>query len=228
MELSTLFRRPSLPVVTPEPVLEGEALLKHKLLVGLTRDFPDACRFEGTVFKLSPMTVSTLARVIWTINRANGFPDYAGDGIPVALVLIHDEISEAYGVVDAKGDYSDFAEELADVFIRTVDLAESVFPGEIGPRYTPQEFILSAQSFSSYMQAHLLALHELTSRCVRLFRGTPEGSTTMPPALLSTLAELLQQTDWAGRLSHTDFGTVVLRKLERNAARPYRHGGKRI
>lgn len=82
--------------------------------------------------------------VIREVNRANGWnvttpdclrPDGPGAPyrIPAILALIHSELSEALEAY-RKGDRANFAEELADTFIRLLDLTCGLgldLPGEV-------------------------------------------------------------------------------------------------
>lgn len=217
--------RPS-PQPPPEPT-DDHALKKHLAFKGLARRYPHVASLQGDGVKLSPMPISTLAHVIWVINRANGFADYSGDGIPVALALVHDEISEAYTEVPYLGNPA-LAEEIADVFIRTLDLTESVFPGRTGKYYIEPFLQPAPQMASVFIGATLLELHHGASRCLRSYRKVPERHHLMPDTLLLDFGRLATATANFGQIVTPDFDRVVLDKLEKNALRPYRHGGKRI
>ena len=76
--------------------------------------------------------LADMAQEIRVINAANGWnvlvkADW-GDSqykIPAILALIHSEVSEALEAF-RKGDKENFAEELADILIRTLDCAGGV------------------------------------------------------------------------------------------------------
>lgn len=76
--------------------------------------------------------LNELAKEVYDINVANGWDvakmgDFRGDVNKVAakLCLVHSEISEALEAV-RKGDFNNFAEELADALIRILDLAKGL------------------------------------------------------------------------------------------------------
>jgi len=75
--------------------------------------------------------INELGREINEINKANGWKvaeptDWALEyKIPALLALVHSEVSEA--LEGFRGlDYDNFCEELADVMIRTMDLASGL------------------------------------------------------------------------------------------------------
>ena len=75
--------------------------------------------------------LQTLAEEIRDINRANGWditePRHWGSKykIPCVLALIHTEVTEAMEAF-RNDDGENFAEELADVLIRVLDLAPAI------------------------------------------------------------------------------------------------------
>lgn len=77
--------------------------------------------------------LTNLTDRIICVNRQNGFYWFEQD-IPKALCLIHSEVSEALAEHrEPKEGWQDrFREELADIVIRTVDLA-----GQLGYDLTP-------------------------------------------------------------------------------------------
>jgi NTP pyrophosphatase (non-canonical NTP hydrolase) len=79
------------------------------------------------------MTLNELGQEILTINRANGFGEMTPADwdtnvrmVPTVLCLIHSEVSEALEEFRKQHRKDQFAEELADVLIRTLDCAAAL------------------------------------------------------------------------------------------------------
>ncbi len=73
--------------------------------------------------------LSRLAEVVREINAANGWDTPESfdqvDAIGTKLALVHSEVSEALEAV-RHADFDNFGEELADVLIRVLDLADGL------------------------------------------------------------------------------------------------------
>jgi len=67
------------------------------------------------------MSLKKLAKLIREINKSHGFTWDIPKDVPTLLCLIHSEVSEA---LERFRDDKPIDEELADIIIRTLDLAE--------------------------------------------------------------------------------------------------------
>jgi len=178
----------------------------------------------------------TLTENAYKTARDKGWPSHAGDGIPVALLLIHDEISESEEAVSR----SAYVGELADVVVRCLDLAACVdadlwyaaltelLHGESPQQATPGLLAILAPAPCSSAMLPSVRLHLHVSRLARLFRRTPEHTDEMPPTFFMELALLVRLAARTIMQSGEDPDTVILDVMHANTFRAARHGGKRI
>ncbi len=182
---------------------------------------------------LHPQTVHDLTRIAAATARSKGFANWSGDGIPLALALIHDELSEAS---EAQGS-ADTAEELADVIIRTLNLAHDVEPAALtltlmqdyaAPNGQPPTLGTLARGEGSVRASSIEDLHVRVSRALRVFRSTADAQEDMPPLFFAHLAALVVACARTIHALGQDPCQVVRAKMTRNLTRPHRHGGKRL
>ena len=181
-----------------------------------------------------------LAERIVKINKANGWNVLTpGDAdnpyrIPTALCLIHSEITEAWQAYHI-GDRKNFEEELADIEIRTLDMmgglgydieAWVTFGSpktELGKSLNDIGRMRCASLNMGWSVVEwLMWLHTRTDLCLEHFRRENGDGFRFEAAmlLLDTLA--------MGHEAKVDMDRQVAAKLEKNAQRGYRHGGKKV
>lgn len=110
----------------------NNAMLVHSIPDGLSQHETEVeIEIREKQTKPTPDLLSELGNQIVAINKANGWnvttpDDWRSDyKIPAVLCQIHSEISEALEAFRRR-DQSNFKEEIADVFIRLLDLMEGI------------------------------------------------------------------------------------------------------
>lgn len=175
---------------------------------------------------LASLDIPALSREIREVNEANGWRE--GDRydwgdphkIPSALALIHSEISEAW---EAKqSDLGElFAEELADVAIRIIDMMEGLgletpidrldaLPG------TPIE------GLESGLDGRINDLHFAVSQALEEFRQNKK------PAFSFWIAAAFVDIATICVVCRIDLNAEIKAKVAKNRQRGYRHGNKRV
>jgi len=169
---------------------------------------------------------------IRAVNAANGWGlEYTEKEIPGYLALIHSEISEAVMAESA----TERAEELCDVIIRAVDLAELIRPGGFGPMTWMVQSPL--ESWGGQLgQAQFLSLHSRVSEILETYRKSKpwehaEESMLMQLGSLTAVTYVLAATELPepikGNARYVVLESLLFGKLEKNRARGWRHGGRR-
>lgn len=173
---------------------------------------------------LESLNVNELSREIREINEANGWRegnpfDWSDrHKIPSALALIHSEVSEAWlGLVNTGPE--NYAEELADVMIRILDMLEGLGMDVAG---------VVASGFDLYPcdedddESTLNALHFRISEALEGFRKNDK--TRFEDAIGEACAIVFDLC----RFAEIDLAAEIKAKLAKNRERGHRHGGKRV
>lgn len=173
---------------------------------------------------LESLNVNELSREIREINETNGWrttkPFEWEDTykVPAILALIHSEVSEAWiGLVNTG--MENYAEELADVMIRILDMLEGLGMDVAG---------VVASGFDMWSfdddddESTLNALHFRISEALEGFRKNDK--TRFEDAIGEACAIVFDLC----RFAEIDLAAEIRAKLEKNRQRGYRHGGKRV
>jgi len=166
--------------------------------------------------------IDELAAEIRLINHQNGWKvfmsyDWAENEykFPAVIALIHSEITEAFEELDI-GRTEDLLTELADVKIRTLDLA-----GGLTKDF--QKYFDQSTLFYQTELTDLLGMHKDASEALESYRDNHKERA------LAYLAHLVMRIDnFVDRYYADDFDDILRAKLEENRARTYRYGGKRV
>lgn len=172
---------------------------------------------------LESLNVNELSREIMEINAANGWrttkPFEWEDTykVPAILALIHSEVSEAWiGLTQVGRD--NYAEELADVVIRILDMLE-------GLAFDAEKVIREQLNWLDPDDDDgeaLLSLHFMISEALEGFRKDNRGkfATSIGVATVIVFDLCIK--------SEIDLAAAIKAKLAKNRERGYRHGGKRV
>lgn len=173
---------------------------------------------------LESLNVNELSREIREINETNGWrttkPFEWEDTykVPAILALIHSEISEAWEAAqDELGPA--FSEELADVAIRILDMAEGLGI-EIGGPF-PVE-LADLEHWDRTLDDDLNRTHFVVSKALEFFRADNiAGFTGCVSLALECVADICVACG-------VDLAAEIKAKLAKNRNRGYRHGNKRV
>lgn len=183
----------------PETVTDPETLKQYRLQK-LTQDYPLELVTAPQLRAKEPLSYTDLGKIAYEINRANGFEDWKDTAV-VSLALVSTEILE-FRTANSRAEE---LEELADIFIRLVDLWQCL---ELG------DYVRNAESRpldSCYMYDEVATLIQLDRK------GEP---------LKSRLQYLLDCVIETGEDLGAGFGEVVQKKILYNASRPIKHNRK--
>jgi len=172
---------------------------------------------DEPVKELKDYTLAELAELVHDMAKEKGWWDAPRDWPEIAC-LIHSEISEAVEcyrdgelamhIIDGKPE--GLVVELADVLIRCLDYAAHVHYEDV-PHETLESWVRRHAAVEYGMLEHLHKMHTgLTSY----------ESATAVALCLRALGECCKKFN-------LDLQAAVVAKIEYNAKRPYRHGGKK-
>ncbi len=168
--------------------------------------------------------INTLAVQVRETGLVNGWdlvygPDWDSDPdiILSRLAMIHSEICEAH-IAKHVGDKDALAAELADIMIRTLDLA-----GGLTEDFAAHIFRLEGVFISDDVEQAFNNLHQVTTYALEAVRN--DGLLNF----LGSLALLFRSVEqFAADAFDIDVSVAVPEKMEVNRHRSYRHGGKRV
>lgn len=188
------------------------------------------------------MNLKKLCAKILEVNIKNGWNvcqpgDWQDENkVPAKLALVHSEIDELRVALN-KDDLKNIGEELADIFIRVLDLT-SLFGGFFAiseswiPR-SPEELATYLVEMGMSERTTLMdiayfqdtdLLHFLTTKSLEYFRKHKE----MCIEFVNVLESLLSFVVYLAERHELSIQKEVDDKIERNRHRGYRYGGKRI
>lgn len=174
------------------------------------------------------ISVDTFARLARQINKRNGWNSLqAGEWetqpckVPALLALIHSEITEAY-VELRYAEYDLALVEFADVLIRVLDTV-----GGLTERFAT--YVRGAHGQIGVTQparcsrTALLDMHRDVTNALEAYRRNDSQDFIVNLARLYVRVDLFITKELDG-----DTQRLIWKKLAKNAARGYRHGGKRV
>ncbi len=198
---------------------------------------PTDDQMEGALFS---RTFNSIAKEIVEINSANGWNttresewEESPYKVPAILALCISEVSEAHRAF-VEEDFSLFGEELADILIRSLDMAIGLgFDIDscvsLSNSSARTIMILPSNDYPEDLRSAgrevydvLFALVDSFSEMLEHFRKNRKHEFSMECA--AAISFLIR---FSSRVS-VDIESCVYKKMEKNRSRGFRHGGKRV
>lgn len=162
-------------------------------------------------------TLTEYAQEIADINRANGWYDVERP-FDDDIALLHSEISEMYEG-HRKGDAANVAEEMADILIRLLDTAHR-YRLDVSELSEYGRYYSEPRAGRGPVGEDAARLHKLVSS---MYSASPNGLDSFWYAFWGQAVDYLYRMASAHGV---DLLAEMDKKLVKNRARGYRHGGK--
>ena len=178
-----------------------------------------------------PITVpfAELGEKAYTVNRNNGWdvftPQDWGNDVSVLklcanIALVHREIAEADEAVSAN-DIVELREEIADVAIRTASIAHGLgIDIDFNVKSYREELQIPFHELD--IMRGLMELHKVTSHATEAVRSKDAGK------LVASLMGILLHSAAISQTIGSNLAAEMEKKIEKNASRGHKHGGKAI
>lgn len=173
----------------------------------------------------SGSTLDELAVEINRVNVGNGFI-WKRDDIPTMIALIHSEISESYEELANLGEgwETRYAEEIADVAIRTIDFGTQLGFNVMMPS-GPISQIPMAVTPEHVGLSQFIVLNRMHSNTTKVLECHRGQKVNWEIAVEGYLANILIDCFYIGSMGYPIIAELV-KKVVKNATRGHKHGGK--